>query len=242
MASVRAHSRTPPQPFDLLILNGRVLDGSGNPWVREDLGIRADRIVARGRLAGAAATRTIASRFRFRDFDEYTARRDVFRCDRMFGAGSNQHRQFKLARGFIDGVTGFSARYSSSPLHIRNNDTTLTTDLQRVNEDSESDYLFIDADQGILSVYGLDLTDQWLVVTYNCGLSFAADGEVEDAPDWLSDAAVAQTAIFLRQNRAFQTEGGADDKPLRDALSALETAHARAYPAAVPPTMSEPGR
>jgi N-acyl-D-amino-acid deacylase len=47
------------QPFDLLILNGRVLDGSGNPWVREDLGIRADRIVARGRLAGAAATRTI---------------------------------------------------------------------------------------------------------------------------------------------------------------------------------------
>jgi N-acyl-D-amino-acid deacylase len=36
-----------------------VLDGSGNPWVREDLGIRADRIVARGRLAGAAATRTI---------------------------------------------------------------------------------------------------------------------------------------------------------------------------------------
>ena len=48
-----------PQPFDLLILNGRVLDGSGNPWVREDLGIRADRIVARGRLAGATATRTI---------------------------------------------------------------------------------------------------------------------------------------------------------------------------------------
>jgi len=51
--------QSPPQPFDLLILNGRVLDGSGNPWVREDLGIRADRIVARGRLAGAAATRTI---------------------------------------------------------------------------------------------------------------------------------------------------------------------------------------
>jgi N-acyl-D-amino-acid deacylase len=47
------------QPFDLLILNGRVLDGSGNPWVREDLAIRGDRIVARGRLAGAAATRTI---------------------------------------------------------------------------------------------------------------------------------------------------------------------------------------
>jgi len=48
-----------PQPFDLLILNGRVLDGSGNPWLREDLGIRGERIVARGRLAGATATRTI---------------------------------------------------------------------------------------------------------------------------------------------------------------------------------------
>jgi len=47
------------QPYDLLILGGRVLDGSGNPWLREDLAIRGDRIVARGRLAGADATRTL---------------------------------------------------------------------------------------------------------------------------------------------------------------------------------------
>lgn len=45
--------------YDLLILNGRVLDGSGNPWLREDLAVRGDRIVARGRLAGATAARTI---------------------------------------------------------------------------------------------------------------------------------------------------------------------------------------
>lgn len=51
--------RQPGTAFDLLILNGRVLDGSGNPWLREDLGIRGDRIVARGRLAGAQALRTI---------------------------------------------------------------------------------------------------------------------------------------------------------------------------------------
>ena len=47
------------QPFDLLILNARVLDGSGNPWLREDLGVRGDRIAARGRLTGLAATRVI---------------------------------------------------------------------------------------------------------------------------------------------------------------------------------------
>jgi len=51
-------------PFDLLITNARVLDGSGNPWVREDLAIRGDRIVARGRLAGAAATRSIDAKGR----------------------------------------------------------------------------------------------------------------------------------------------------------------------------------
>jgi N-acyl-D-amino-acid deacylase len=50
------------QTFDLLILNGRVLDGSGNPWLREDVGIRGDRIVARGRLAGATATKILDAR------------------------------------------------------------------------------------------------------------------------------------------------------------------------------------
>jgi N-acyl-D-amino-acid deacylase len=39
-------------PFDLLIVNGRVMDGSGNPWSRADVGIRGDRIAAIGQLAG----------------------------------------------------------------------------------------------------------------------------------------------------------------------------------------------
>jgi N-acyl-D-amino-acid deacylase len=47
------------QPVDLVIVNARVLDGSGNPWVREDLAIRGDRIVARGRLAGLVAARVV---------------------------------------------------------------------------------------------------------------------------------------------------------------------------------------
>jgi N-acyl-D-amino-acid deacylase len=52
------HPGQPPQ-FDLLIRNGRVLDGSGNPWQRLDIGIVSDRIRAVGRLDGATATRTI---------------------------------------------------------------------------------------------------------------------------------------------------------------------------------------
>ena len=44
-----------PQSFDILITNARVMDGSGNPWMRADVGIRGDRIAAVGRLAGATA-------------------------------------------------------------------------------------------------------------------------------------------------------------------------------------------
>ena len=34
------------KPFDLLIKNARIVDGTGNPWFHADLAIRADRIVA----------------------------------------------------------------------------------------------------------------------------------------------------------------------------------------------------
>ncbi len=44
-----------PQSFDILITNARVMDGSGNPWMRADVGIRGDRIAAVGRLTGASA-------------------------------------------------------------------------------------------------------------------------------------------------------------------------------------------
>jgi N-acyl-D-amino-acid deacylase len=56
--------------FDVLIQNGRVMDGSGNPWQRVDIGIRGGAIAAVGRLNGAtartridAADRTVAPGF-----------------------------------------------------------------------------------------------------------------------------------------------------------------------------------
>ncbi len=43
----------------MLIQNGRIVDGTGNPSFLGDLGIKAGRIAAMGKLAGRSATRTI---------------------------------------------------------------------------------------------------------------------------------------------------------------------------------------
>src|SRR5438128_1945069 len=49
-----------PQPrFDVLLINGRIVDGTSAPWFRGDIGIVGDRISAIGRLSGAAAATTI---------------------------------------------------------------------------------------------------------------------------------------------------------------------------------------
>src|SRR5688572_4867103 len=49
-------------PYDVLIRNGRIVDGTGNPWFAGDVGVRGDRIVAVGRLTGATARREIDAR------------------------------------------------------------------------------------------------------------------------------------------------------------------------------------
>jgi len=54
-----------PAHFDVLIHNARVMDGTGNPWLRADLGITGDRITAVGRLSGATAARRIDAHDRF---------------------------------------------------------------------------------------------------------------------------------------------------------------------------------
>ena len=48
------------QQYDILIRNGRVVDGAGNPWIYADIGITRDRITFLGRApANVAARRTI---------------------------------------------------------------------------------------------------------------------------------------------------------------------------------------
>ncbi len=47
------------QEYDVLIRGGRVLDGTGIPWVRADVAVRDDRIAAVGDLAGATAREVI---------------------------------------------------------------------------------------------------------------------------------------------------------------------------------------
>jgi N-acyl-D-amino-acid deacylase len=47
------------QPYDLLIRDGRVLDGTGNPYFRADVAIVGDEIVAIGKLGNATAARVL---------------------------------------------------------------------------------------------------------------------------------------------------------------------------------------
>jgi len=49
----------PAGAYDLLIRNGRVFDGSGNPWFPADVAVKEARIVAVGRLSDATATTVI---------------------------------------------------------------------------------------------------------------------------------------------------------------------------------------
>jgi len=59
VAAVVSAQAPATQTFDLLIRNGRVLDGTGNPWYPADIGVRDGRIVAVGTLTGAQASRVI---------------------------------------------------------------------------------------------------------------------------------------------------------------------------------------
>src|SRR6185369_3779241 len=51
-----------PQEYDVVITNGRIVDGTGNPWFYGDVAIRGDRIVKVGRIVPAQAKRTIDAR------------------------------------------------------------------------------------------------------------------------------------------------------------------------------------
>ena len=47
------------RPFDIVIIQGHIVDGTGSPWYSGDIGIRDGRIAAIGNLTEAPRTRTI---------------------------------------------------------------------------------------------------------------------------------------------------------------------------------------
>jgi len=49
-------------PYDIVIRNGRIIDGTGSPWYAGDVGIRAGKIAAVGHLEGEPARRSIDAR------------------------------------------------------------------------------------------------------------------------------------------------------------------------------------
>ena len=51
-----------PVDFDLVIRRARVVDGTGSPWFRADVGVREGSIAAGGSLGEASATRVVNAR------------------------------------------------------------------------------------------------------------------------------------------------------------------------------------
>ena len=51
--------------YDIVFKNGKVLDGTGNPWFRADIGVRDGRIAAVGMLEGATADRVVDASGRY---------------------------------------------------------------------------------------------------------------------------------------------------------------------------------
>ena len=58
LALTPLHAQT-SAPYDLIIRNGHIIDGTGSPWYSGDIGIRNGRIAAIGFLGAAQAKRTI---------------------------------------------------------------------------------------------------------------------------------------------------------------------------------------
>src|ERR1035437_1186751 len=51
--------RTGTDPFDLVFVGGRVVDGTGAPWFEADVGVRGGKIAVVCKLHGAPSRRTV---------------------------------------------------------------------------------------------------------------------------------------------------------------------------------------
>ncbi len=87
--------------FDLLIKNGRVVDGSGNPWVTADVAVTDGRIAAIGRIGDAAAATVLdaAGRVVCPGFIDGHSHSD------LYALSAPESRQ-KIMQGFTTEVVG----------------------------------------------------------------------------------------------------------------------------------------
>jgi len=59
LACTRLWAQAPTPFYDIVIVNGRIIDGTGSPWFSGDVGIRGGKIAAIGNLAATSRARTI---------------------------------------------------------------------------------------------------------------------------------------------------------------------------------------
>ena len=59
LANLTLAEKSNAPKFDLVVTNGRIVDGSGNPWFRADVGIKDGRITRVGKIDPAEAARVI---------------------------------------------------------------------------------------------------------------------------------------------------------------------------------------
>ena len=59
LAAATGQAQPPSQQYDLILRNGRIIDGSGSPWYRADIAIRGDAIVRIAQNITDPATRVI---------------------------------------------------------------------------------------------------------------------------------------------------------------------------------------
>ena len=100
-------------PFDLLIRQARIYDGTGNPWFVGDVAVKDGRIVRIGDLAGAKASRVVDGRGKylapgFIDLHSHS--------DRALGDAELRHSPNMVAQGITLSVVNQDGR---SPWPIR---------------------------------------------------------------------------------------------------------------------------
>src|ERR1700758_1872346 len=59
LCPAQTSAQTSAPAYDLVIINGHIIDGTGSPWYSGDIGIRGGKIAAIGNLSSASRKRTI---------------------------------------------------------------------------------------------------------------------------------------------------------------------------------------